>query len=55
MLTVTAPVDVIAGFEVEFSDDTFIILNPLSGELVEENLYATPIPSNLNEYPSRQN
>ncbi|TGO08155.1 hypothetical protein BTUL_0223g00110 [Botrytis tulipae] len=38
VFTVTAPVDVIAGFEVEFPDDIFIILNPLSGELVEENL-----------------
>ncbi|KAF7910196.1 hypothetical protein BELL_0751g00040 [Botrytis elliptica] len=38
VFTVTAPVDVITGFEVEFPDDTFIILNSLSGELVEENL-----------------
>ncbi|TGO45195.1 hypothetical protein BOTNAR_0690g00030 [Botryotinia narcissicola] len=38
VFTVTAPVDFIAGFEVEFPDDIFIILNPLSGELVEENL-----------------
>ncbi|KAF5868794.1 uncharacterized protein Bfra_012126 [Botrytis fragariae] len=35
---VTGPVNVIAGFEVEIPDDTFIILNSLSGELVEENL-----------------
>ncbi|KAF7910387.1 uncharacterized protein EAE98_012074 [Botrytis deweyae] len=38
VFTVTAPVDVITGFEAEFPDDTFIILNSLSGELVEENL-----------------
>ncbi|KAF7945055.1 hypothetical protein EAE96_009837 [Botrytis aclada] len=38
VFTVSGPVDVITGFEVEFSDDTFIILNLLSGELVEENL-----------------
>ncbi|TGO44171.1 hypothetical protein BCON_0582g00010 [Botryotinia convoluta] len=38
VFAVTGPVDVITGFEVEFPDDTFIILTSLSGELVEENL-----------------
>ncbi|TGO21033.1 hypothetical protein BPAE_0247g00110 [Botrytis paeoniae] len=38
VFTVTGPVDVITGLEVEFPDDTFIILNSFSGEFVEDNL-----------------
>ncbi|QSZ33162.1 hypothetical protein DSL72_002748 [Monilinia vaccinii-corymbosi] len=36
--TVSGEVEIIAGFDVEFPDDAYIILNPLSGELVKENL-----------------
>ncbi|KAJ8061938.1 hypothetical protein OCU04_009723 [Sclerotinia nivalis] len=48
VFTVTGPVDFITGFEVDFPDDSYIILNPLGGELVEENLKGikvNPIPA----------
>ncbi|KAI9651314.1 hypothetical protein NHQ30_001353 [Ciborinia camelliae] len=38
VFTVSGQVDVITGFEVEFPDNSYIVLNPLKGELVEENL-----------------
>ncbi|KAF7857908.1 hypothetical protein EAF04_009266 [Stromatinia cepivora] len=48
VFTVTGPVDLITGFQVKFPDDSYIILNPLGGEFVKENLKGikvSPIPA----------
>ncbi|KAB8292457.1 hypothetical protein EYC80_008176 [Monilinia laxa] len=48
--TVNGRVNIITGFEVKFPDDAYIILNPLSGKLVEGNLKcikANAIPANF--------
>ncbi|KAM3065571.1 hypothetical protein ACMFMG_011548 [Clarireedia jacksonii] len=38
IFTVSGQVDVISGFEVEFPSGSSLVFNPISGELVEENL-----------------